>query len=95
MAATLTSCASRKMLSSVCLLPIPLAFQCSMLNVLSDMVGVWARLGGGEGASGLVASYRRYRSSHWLSDNTQRFEEQNILYVPNANILYTGSWYLG
>ena len=52
MAATLTSCASRKMLSSVCLLPIPLAFHCSMLNVLSDMVGVWAGLGGGEGARG-------------------------------------------
>ena len=44
MAATLTLCASRKMLSSVCLLPIPLAFHCSMLNDLSDMVG------GGEGA---------------------------------------------
>ena len=42
MAATLTSCASRKMLSSVCLLPIPSVFHCSMLNVLSDMVGVWA-----------------------------------------------------
>ena len=52
MAATLTVCASRKMLSSVCLLPMPLAFHCSMLNVLSDMVGVWAGLGGGEGARG-------------------------------------------
>ena len=50
MAATLTLCASRKMLSSVCLLPIPLAFHCSMFNVLSDMVVVWAGLGGGEGA---------------------------------------------
>ena len=30
---------NRKMLSAVCLLPIPLAFHCSMLNVLSDMVG--------------------------------------------------------
>ena len=50
MAATLTLCASRKMLSSVCLLPIPLAFHCSMLNVLSDMVGVWAGVGGGGGA---------------------------------------------
>ena len=40
------------MLSSVCLLPIPLAFHCSMLNVLSDMVGVWAVLCGGEGARG-------------------------------------------
>ena len=47
MVATLTLCPLRKMLSSVCLLPIPLAFQCSMLNDLSDMVGVWAGLGGG------------------------------------------------
>ena len=52
MAATLTLCASRKMLISVCLFPIPLAFHCSMLNDLSDMVGVWAGLGGGEGARG-------------------------------------------
>ena len=52
MAATLTLCASRKTLSSVCLLPIPLAFHCSMLNDLFDMVGVWAGLGGGEGARG-------------------------------------------
>ena len=50
MAATLTSCASRKMLGSVCLLLIPLAYYCSMLNVLSDMVGVWEGLGGDEGA---------------------------------------------
>ena len=52
MTATLTSCASRKMLSSVCLLPISLAFHCSMLNFLSDMVGVYAGLGGCEGARG-------------------------------------------
>ena len=52
MTATLTSCTSRKMLSSFCLLPIPLAYDCSMLNILSDMVGVWAGLGGGEGARG-------------------------------------------
>ena len=84
MAATLMLCASSKMLSSVCLLPIPLAFHCSMLNVFSDMVRV-----------AVVASYRRYRPSHWLYDNPQRFEDQNILNVPNANILYTGSWYLG
>ena len=38
------------MLSSVCLLPIPLAFHCSMLNDLSDMVCVWVGLGGGVGA---------------------------------------------
>ena len=36
----------------VCLWPIPLAFHCSMLNDLSDMVGVWAGLGSGEGARG-------------------------------------------
>ena len=42
MAATLTLCTSRKLLSSVCLLQIPLAFHCSMLNDLCDMVGVWA-----------------------------------------------------
>ena len=54
MAATLTLCASSKMLSSVCLLPIPLAFHCSMLNDLSDMVGVWVGLGGGVGERGRV-----------------------------------------
>ena len=43
---------SRGKAESVCLLPIPLAFYGSMLNVLSDMVGVWAGLGGGEGARG-------------------------------------------
>ena len=42
----------RKMLSYVCLLPMPLAFHCSMFNVLSDMVDVWAGLGGVEGARG-------------------------------------------
>ena len=52
MAATLTLCASRKMLSSVCLFPMPLAFHSSILNVMSDMVGMWAGLGGGEGARG-------------------------------------------
>ena len=26
----------------------------------------------------------RYTSSHWLYDNPQRFEDQNILNVPNA-----------
>ena len=50
MAATLTLCDSGNMLSSVCLLPMPLAFHCSMLNGLSDMVGGWSVLGGGEGA---------------------------------------------
>ena len=52
MTATLTLCASREMPSSVCLLPMPLAFHCSKLNVLSHMVGVWAGLGGGEAARG-------------------------------------------
>ena len=51
MAATLTLCAPRKMLSSVCLLPMP--FYCSMLNV--NMVGVWVGLGGGVGVCGRVA----------------------------------------
>ena len=57
MATTLRSYASRKMLSSACVLLIPLAFQCSVLNVLSDMVGAWAGLGGGEcahGCSGVI-----------------------------------------
>ena len=52
MAATLMLCASMKMLSSVCLLPIPLAFHCSMLNVLSDMVGMRAGLYGTDLAIG-------------------------------------------
>ena len=52
MAATLTLCALRKMLSSVCLLPMPLAYHCSMLNVLSNMVCMWAGLDGGEGTRG-------------------------------------------
>ena len=52
MSATLTLCASRNMLCSVCLLPMSLAFPCSMLNVLSDMEGMWTGLGGGEGARG-------------------------------------------
>ena len=52
MAATLTLCTSRKMLSSVCLLPMPLVFHRSMLNTLPDMVEVWAGLGSVEGARG-------------------------------------------
>ena len=40
------------LLSSVCLLPIPLAFHCSMLNVFSDMVGLWVGLSVGDGARG-------------------------------------------
>ena len=52
MAASLTLCASRKMLGSVRLLPMPLAFHCSMLNVLSDMEGVCVVLCGGGGARG-------------------------------------------
>ena len=91
MVVTLTLCASRKMLSSVCLLPIPLAFHCNMLNVLSDMVALCVGLGGSEGVRGCGASYRRYKSSHWLYDNPQRFEDQNILNLPNTSILYTGT----
>ena len=34
----------------------------------------------------VVASYRWYRSSHWLYNKPQRFEAQNILNVPNASI---------
>ena len=49
MAATLMVCASRKMLNSVCLLLIPLAFHCSMLNDLSDMVVMWEGIVGGVG----------------------------------------------
>ena len=45
MTATLMLCASRKMLSSVCLLPIPLAFHCSMFNLMSDMVVVTRQCG--------------------------------------------------
>ena len=33
----------------------------------------------------VVASYRRYRSSHRLYDNLQGFEDQNILNVPIAS----------
>ena len=33
-----------------------------------------------------IFSYGRYRSSQWLYDNPQRFEDHNILNVPNANI---------
>ena len=50
MATTLTLCASRKMLSSVSLLSMPLAFHCRKLDVLSDMEGVWAGLGDREDA---------------------------------------------
>ena len=52
MVTTLTLCTSRKILSSVCLLQIQLAFHCSMLNNLSDMEGVWVGLGGGVGTRG-------------------------------------------
>ena len=66
-----------------------------MFNVLSDMVEVWAGLGGGQGARGFGGADRWYRYSHWLYDNPQGFEDQNILNVPDASILYTGSWYIG
>ena len=52
MAVTFTLCASRRMLSSVCLLRMSLAFQLSMLNALSDMVEVGAGQGRGEGVRG-------------------------------------------
>ena len=57
----------------------------------------------------VVASHRWYRFRHWLYDNPQRFEDQNILNVLNASILdhrylvpwlvtflkQTEQWYLG
>ena len=52
MDATLTLCSSKKMLSSVRVLPMPFAFHCSMLNGLSDMEGVQLVLGGGKCAHG-------------------------------------------
>ena len=82
------------MLSSVRVLSMTLAFQCSMLNVLSDMEGVCAGLGGVEGAHGCDGVIQAVQI-HWLYDNPQRFEDQNILNVPNASILYTGGWCLG
>ena len=53
-----------------------------MLNVLSDMVDVWAGIGGGEGARS-CGGVLQVVSSHWIYDNPQRFEDQNILNVPN------------
>ena len=41
------------MLCSIRLLPMPLAFYCRWLNVLSGMEGMWAGLGGRGGARGL------------------------------------------
>ena len=40
------------MISSVCLLSMPLAFHLSMLNALSDIVEVWEGLGGEKVARG-------------------------------------------
>ena len=62
MATTWTLCASRKMLCSVCLLPIPLTFHCSMLNDLFDMVGMWTGLGGGEGGTDPAICFTIIRS---------------------------------
>ena len=53
-----------------------------MFNALSDMVEVWAGLGGGEGARG-------------CGGVPQEVQIQNILNVPNASILYTCIWYIG
>ena len=52
----------------------------SMMNVLSDMVGVWAGLGGGEGARGWCGIVQAVQI-HSFS--------KIILNVLNANILYT------
>ena len=51
-----------------------------MLNVLSDMVEVWAGLGGGEGARGC--------------GGTDPAIDSTILNVPNTRILYTGSCWI-
>ena len=40
MAATLALCPSRNMLSSVCLLPIPLAFHCSMFFLRGRFIDI-------------------------------------------------------
>ena len=37
----------------------------------------------------------RYRSSHWLYDTPQCYEDRNISNVPIASILYLGNWYIG
>ena len=44
-------------------------------------------MGGGEDARGCGGIIEAVQ--------IQRLEDQNILNVLNANILYTGSWYLG
>ena len=69
------------MLSSACLLQMPLAFHCSMLNVLSNMVGSTTR----------VWLWRRPTvcTDQVIGSIPQHFEAQNILNVPNASILYT------
>ena len=59
-----------------------------MLHVLSDMVGMGAGLGGGEGARGCSGVLKAVQIQPWLYDNPKRFEDQNILNVPNASILY-------
>ena len=65
------------------------------MNDLSDMVGVWAGLGGGDGARVRGGVIQAVQIQPLVYDNPQRFEDQNILNVLNANILYTDSWYLG
>ena len=49
----------------------------------------------------VVVPYRRYRSSHWLYDNPQRIEDQNILNVHRLLVTWlvtylkqTEQWYL-
>ena len=43
----------------------------------------------------MVASCSGYRSSHWLYNNPQHFEDQNISNVPIASILYLKQTELG
>ena len=58
------------------------------------MVGVWAGLGDEEGARGCEDVLHAVEIQQLLYDTPQRFEDQNILNVPNTSILYTSSWYL-
>ena len=61
-----------------------------MLNALSDMLEVRARLGSGEGRVAVVASRRWYRSSYWLYDNPQRLAS-DVLEAGRAGVPWR-SW---
>ena len=85
MAALLTLCASRNMVSSVRLLPMPLAFHCSMLNVLSDMEGVWAVLGDGERGCGGVIQAVHIQPLYFINMND--LYNKTLLHPLNVIIL--------